>query len=261
MRHDFIVTLDEIPAFGVGNIASHIGILEPLDDGSAWYIHKPCVIKAYAVDRDGKVARVRFYANGRLIGTDDVPPYTFTWSSAPPGFHNIQAEAVDDKSEKTMSNTVRVSVGLLDLARGSPVAASSGTSPEYAVDGNYCTTWSSNKSDDEWIYVDLGGVRQIEQVNLLWGWKIHAQDYSIDVATTEPEKAESWKTIHSRTGCAYQTWEATYRLRFAATPARYVRMHAKKRAGGQTWGGYQLAAFEVPVPSDTAGVGTSRTME
>jgi len=149
----------------------------------------------------------------------------------------------------------------VDLARGRPVVASSGKSPEDAVDGDYYTIWSSDRSDDEWIYVDLGGVRQIERVNLLWGWKIHAQDYSIDVATTEPERAESWKTIHSQTGCAYQAWKATYRIRFAATPARYVRMHAKKRAGGQTWGGYQLAAFEVLVSSDNAGTGTLRTME
>lgn len=261
MRHDFIVTLDEIPAFGAGNIAPHVGILNPLDDGSAWYLDKPCVIEAYAVDRDGIVSQVSFYADGHLIGTDNAPPYTFTWLSPPRGYHNIKAEAVDDKTEKTASNTVRVCVGLVDFAKGRSVVASSGKSLENAVDGNYYTTWSSEKSNDEWIYVDLGGVHEIDQVNLLWGWKIHARDYSIDVTTSEPQKAENWKTIYSQTGCAYQAWKATYRIRFTATPARYVRMHAKKRAGGQTWGGYQLAAFEVPVPSGTARIGTSRIME
>jgi mannan endo-1,4-beta-mannosidase len=251
MRHDFIVTLDEIPAFGEGNIAPRTGILEPLDDGSAWYVDKPCVIKAYAVDRDGKVARVSFYADDRLIGTDDTPPYTFTWSDAPSGCYNIRTEAVDNIGEKTTSNTVRVCIGLVDLARGRPVVVSSGNSPENAVDGNYYTAWSSGKSDDEWIYVDLGSVRQIDRVNLLWGWKIHAQDYSIDVATAEPQKAESWKTIFSQTDCTYQTWKATYHISFETTPARYVRMHAKKRAGRQTWGGYQLAAFEVPISCET----------
>jgi mannan endo-1,4-beta-mannosidase len=261
MRHDFVITLDEIPAFGADNIAPHVGILNPLDDGSAWYIDKPCVIETNAIDRDGTVLQVRFYADGQLIGTDNTPPYTFTWLSPSRGFHNIKAEAVDDKAEKTASNTVRVCVGLVDLAKGKPAIASSGKSPENAVDGNYYTTWSSEKSDDEWIYVDLGKVREINQVNLLWGWKIHARDYSIDVATAEPEKAKSWKTIHSQTGCAYQAWKATYRIRFTSTPARYVRMHASKRAGGQTWGGYQLAAFEVPISSDTAGIGTSRITE
>jgi mannan endo-1,4-beta-mannosidase len=243
MRHDFILTLDETPAFGEGNIAPQTGILEPLDDGSAWYTDKPCMIKAYAVDRDGKMARVSFYAGDRLIGTDDTSPYTFTWSDAPSGCYNI--------GEKTISNTVRVCIGLVDLARGRPVVVSSGDSPENAVDGNYYTAWSSDKSDDEWIYVDLGNVRQIDRVNLLWGWKIHAQDYSIDVATAEPQKAESWKTIYSQTDCAYKTWKATYHISFKTTPGRYVRMHAKKRAGRQTWGGYQLSAFEVPVSSET----------
>jgi mannan endo-1,4-beta-mannosidase len=251
MRHDFILTLDETPAFGEGNIAPQTGILEPLDDGSAWYTDKPCMIKAYAVDRDGKMARVSFYAGDRLIGTDDTSPYTFTWSDAPSGCYNIHAEAVDNIGEKTISNTVRVCIGLVDLARGRPVVVSSGDSPENAVDGNYYTAWSSDKSDDEWIYVDLGNVRQIDRVNLLWGWKIHAQDYSIDVAMVEPQKVESWKTIYSQTDCAYKTWKATYRISFKTTPGRYVRMHAKKRAGRQTWGGYQLAAFEVPVSSET----------
>ena len=41
MRHDFIVTLDELPAFGEGNIAPHVGILSPLDDGSACFVDGP----------------------------------------------------------------------------------------------------------------------------------------------------------------------------------------------------------------------------
>jgi len=253
MRHDFIVTLDELPVFGAANIAPHIGILTPLDDGTAWYPDKPCTIEAYAVDRDGKVAQVNFLAGERPLATDRTPPYTFSCSNAQTGVYDIRAEAIDDKGQKTNSNTVRVAIGLVDLARGRPVIASSGPSPQGAVDGNYYTTWSSDKRDDEWIYVDLGSVRQINRVNLLWGWKIHAEDYSIDVATAEPQRVESWKTVHSETGRAYQTWKATDRISFRPTAARYVRMHATKRAGRQTWGGYQLAAFEVPVPLETAG--------
>jgi hypothetical protein len=252
MRHDFILTLDEIPAFGTGNIAPHIGILKPLDDGSAWYVNKPCVIQAYAADRDGFVSHVSFYADDRLIGTDDESPYTLNWTNPSLGFYDIRAEAIDNKAEKTTSNTVRAAVGFVDLARGRHIVASSGKTPENAVDGNYYTTWTSAKSDDEWIYVDLGSVKEINRVNLLWGWKIHAQDYSIDVATDEPQKTDSWKTVYSRTGRGYQPWKATYRISFATTPARYVRMHAAKRPRRQTWGGYQLAAFEVPVAASSA---------
>jgi hypothetical protein len=57
-----------------------------------------------------------------------------------------------------------VGVGVVDLARGKKVAASSGESPENAVDGDYFSVWSSAKSDDEWIYVDLGRVARIDRI-------------------------------------------------------------------------------------------------
>jgi len=252
MRHDFIVTLDQLPAFGEGNIAPHVGILSPLDDGSAWFADESVRIKAYAVDRDGIVKRVEFCAGDKLLGTDEVAPYEFTWDGAPSGCYNVTAVAIDDAGEKTRSNTVRVGVGLIDLARGKKVVASSGESPENAVDGNYFTVWSSAKSDDEWIYVDLGDTYRIDRVNLLWGWKIHPASFSIDVAVQDPKTPSSWTEMHSATDRPYVTWEATDRVWFKETPARYVRLRAKRRAGNQTWAGYQLTAIEVPVAPKAA---------
>lgn len=249
MRHDFIITLDELPAFGKADTVPHVGILQPLDDGSAWFNENPPVIEAYAVDRGGSVNRVEFYAGRTLIGVDDSAPYSFAWNNAVPGCYDITAAAIDNSNQSTTSNNVRIAVGLIDLARGKPVVASSGESAQQAVDGDYYSTWSSGKSDDEWTYVDLGKAQTVDRVNLLWGWKIHAQDYSIDVATDRPEDQDSWTTVYTETNHPYITWEATCRVSFAPTQARYVRMHATKRAGGQTWGGYQLAAFEVPVRS------------
>jgi len=249
MRHDFIITLDELPAFGAGNIAPHVGLLEPLDDGSAWYQGSVPEFSAYAVDRDGAIQRVEFYAGNTRIGTDNEDPYAFVWSGAPTGCHDVKAVALDDAGETATSNNVRIAVGMVDLARNKSVTASSGESAARAVDGDYHSTWSSDKSDDEWIYVDLGAVRTIDRVNLLWGWKIHAADYSIDVAASHPEQEDSWRTVHGQANHAYVPWEATYRIHFDPVAARYVRMHATGRAGNQTWGGYQLAAFEVPVPT------------
>jgi len=258
MRHDFIITLDELPVLGTADTVPHVGILQPLDDGSAWFDGSSPAIEAYAVDRGGSIKRVEFYAGQTLIGADDSAPYTIEWNGAAPGCYDITAVAIDNTHQSTTSNNVRIAVGLVDLALGKPTVASSGESAQKAVDGDYHSTWTSGKSDDEWIYVDLGKVQTIDRVNLLWGWKIHAQDYSIDVALEEPEKPASWTTVYSETDHAYITWEATYRVSFAATPARYVRMHATKRAGRQTWGGYQLAAFEVPFRSSSIQSGQSR---
>ena len=248
MGHDGVVTLDEMPPLGPGPIAPQVGITTPRDDGSAWFAHTPPVIKAYAVDRDGQVKRVTFLADGKSIGTVEAPPYTLTWTDAPAGCYAITARAEDDAGVTTTSNTVRVGVGVVDLARGKDVVASSGETATNAVDGNYFTSWSAAKGDEAWLVVDLGAVRKIDCVNLLWGWKIHASAFTVDVARAEPSKAGSWTTVHKTTDRPYQTWEATDRIRFAAADARYVRVSASKRAGRQTWGGYKLIALEVPLP-------------
>jgi mannan endo-1,4-beta-mannosidase len=249
MRHEFILTLEELPPFGQGNIAPHVGIISPLDDGSAWYPSGRPVIDAYAVDRGGRIQRMEFRADGKPIGAVEAAPYTFSWDNAPQGCYDITAVALDDAGTRTTSNNVRICVGLVDLARSKPVTASSGQTPEKAFDGDYHSAWASDKNDDEWICVDLGAVYNVDRVNLLWGWKIHAADYTIDVARTAPDDPSSWTTIHREKDRVYITWEATDRVRFQPVPARYVRLHATRRAGRQTWGGYQLTAFEVPVPA------------
>lgn len=246
MRHDFVVTLDEMPPLGPGPLAPQVGILEPRDDGSAWFDDEPPVIQAYAVDRDGKVKQVTFLANRKPIGIVEAPPYTFTWNDAPPGCHDLTAQAEDDTGLKTISNNIRAVIGMVDLARSKPVSASSGKTPEAAVDGNYFTPWSAEKSDDAWLYVDLGAVRKIDRVNLLWGWKIHPSAFTIDVARAAPGEPANWATVHKTADRPYKTWEATDRIRFAPVEARYVRVSAAKRAGRQTWGGYHLVALEVP---------------
>lgn len=246
MRHNFVVSLDELPKFSSENIAPQVGILEPRDNGATWFVKQPPTIQAYATDRDGQVKHVTFLANGKPIGIIDTPPFNFTWKNAPNGSYDLTVEAEDNSGSITESNNIRVNIGLRDLARGKSVKASSGKKPELAVDGNVLTAWGSGKSDKEWFYVDLGATHQIDRVNLLWGWKIHPMAFTIDLATTFPHKTESWKTVYTENNRSYKTWKATDRIRFELSKARYVRVSASKRAGGQNWGGYNLTAFEVP---------------
>lgn len=250
MRHDFVTTLDEAPALGPGPIAPQVSILEPRDDGSARFVGKAPVLKASAVDRDGKVKRVTFMAGAKAIGSVDKAPYTLKWTDAPAGSWTVTAEAEDDTGLKTLSNAVRITVGMNDLARGKTVVVSSGKNAKYAVDGNYYTPWSAAKGNEAWIYVDIGEVRQIDRVNLMWGWKIHASSFTVEVAVSEPGNSGSWTGVHKTSGRKYQIWKTVDRIQLSPVEARYVRVSMTKRAGHQYWSGYKLVALEVPVKAD-----------
>ncbi len=253
MAHDFIVTLDETPALWPGKLAPVVGVLEPRDDGSAWFAGRSVTIRAYAADRDGPAPRVEFFADKQRIGTAEKPPYSFTWKDAPPGCYDITAEAVDADGLRSVSNRVRVALGMKNLARGKRAFASAGAAPQRAVDGDYYTCWTpGRRTDDAWLAVDLGRPFEIGRVNLLWGWKIHAVRYSIDVALANPEKPESWKTVYKASGLRWTKWKATFRAAFKPVQARYVRVHAFQRPRNQTWGGYQLAEIEAPVLAESA---------
>ncbi len=269
MSHDLVLTLKDLPAFSWAKPKPHIGILYPRDDGSAWFTSAPVEIKGYAVDRDGKVERIEFLASkSELDGLVGDPPYEridvkeerigvinnppktflFKWKNPPVGCYTITAVAYDNEGNKSASNAVRTVIGLTNAAKGKKVWASSGEHPEFAVDGDYYTSWVSEKGDEEWLIVDLGRPMKIDRVNLLWSWKIHAVEFTVDVAETNPEKPASWHAVYSQKDLPWIVWKATYRIQFKPVTARYVRLSFKKRPRGQTWGGYNLLEIEIPVP-------------
>ncbi len=124
-----------------------------------------------------------------------------------------------------------------NLALNKPATASSdenaGTSASAAVDGNAGTRWSSEFSDPQWIYVDLGAAYQINQVKLNWETAC-ASAYQIQISNN----ATSWTTVWSTTSGA----SGIITIDFTATSARYVRMYGTARATG--WG-YSLWECEV----------------
>jgi N-acetylneuraminic acid mutarotase len=69
---------------------------------------------ANASDGDGSIAKVEFYANSALVGTDTSAPYSFTWANVTRvGDYQLQAVATDNLGAAAGSNqvTVRVNSG------------------------------------------------------------------------------------------------------------------------------------------------------
>ena len=67
-------------------------------------------LAATASDSDGTVAKVEFYSDTELIGSDTTSPYTATWSDVPAGSYSITAKAIDDRGGTASSSPVGIQV-------------------------------------------------------------------------------------------------------------------------------------------------------
>ena len=124
-----------------------------------------------------------------------------------------------------------------NLASGRPAAASTsytGLPAANATDGNVGSRWSSQFSNNEWIYVDLGSTYTINRVVLRWE-AAYGRGYKLQVSGN----ASTWSDLYSTT-----TGDGGVDDISLASPGsgRYVRMLGTQRA---TTFGYSLYEFEV----------------
>jgi hypothetical protein len=79
-------------------------------DGATYTAPASITITANASDADGVVARVDFFANSTLIGSDTQSPYSITWNQAGPGSYTLTAVATDDDGQARTSAPRNISV-------------------------------------------------------------------------------------------------------------------------------------------------------
>ncbi len=101
-----------------------------------------------------------------------------------------------------------------------------------AVDGDSGTRWSSQFSDPQWIYIDLGSSQAISRVLLNWEGA-YGKSYEIQVS----DDASNWTSIYSTT-----TGDGGIDDINLSGNGRYVRMVGSERGTGY---GYSLWEFEV----------------
>lgn len=105
--------------------------------------------------------------------------------------------------------------------------------PEYAVDADLTTRWSSEFSDPQWITLDLGEVFPISKVKLTWE-TAYAKSYFIQVSKDN----RSWeKVYHTDQGDG-----GVDEIVFDPREARYVRLIGLQRG---TEYGYSLFDFRI----------------
>lgn len=104
---------------------------------------------------------------------------------------------------------------------------------EFAVDGNIFTRWSSEKSDPQWIMLDLGSEKQFNLVTIVWE-AAYAKRYEIQASNDN----RSYSTIHTENNGR----EGRIVAMLKPQRARYVRVNCLQRATQ-----YGNSIFEIKV--------------
>jgi len=92
-----------------GNANPSISINAPAD-GSSFSEGTAIEITTTVSDLDGTVAKVEFFAGSTKIGEDTSSPFTYTWTDAAVGTHQLTAKATDNDGGEATSQAREISV-------------------------------------------------------------------------------------------------------------------------------------------------------
>jgi len=178
-----IVEVEAWTAVSTGNLPPSVSLTSPTNGATAT---EPASfsVSANASDSDGSVARVDFYANNVLIGSDTSPPYSITWNNVTAGGYSLVAVATDNVGAMTASSVVNMTVAegagvnVAAAAKGGVASASSsypGYSPSGAIDGDRKgLNWGNNggwndatgEAWPDWLQVTFSGMKTIGEIDV-----------------------------------------------------------------------------------------------
>ncbi|WP_327204854.1 CBM96 family carbohydrate-binding protein [Paenibacillus sp. DMB20] len=172
--------------------------------------------------------------NATISGLSANTTYTFT-VKAKDAAGNISG-ASNAVTATTNNDTASPNLALNKTAVASSSEAS-GLEPAKAFDGSQATRWASAEgADPQWIYVDLGAVKNINRIKLNWE-AAYAKNYKIQVSVDDGAPTHWTDVFSTTTGNG-----AMDDISIPDQNARYVRMYGTARG---TSYGYSLYEFEV----------------
>ncbi|WP_169712855.1 Ig-like domain-containing protein, partial [Algoriphagus ratkowskyi] len=112
-------------------------------------------ITSVATDTDGTIAKVDFYNETSLLGTDTSAPYSFDWTNLPIGNFSITAKATDNKGAATVSAPVVINV--IEKANDAPKVAitAPSTNSQFIQGDQLSITANATDSDGTIVKVDF----------------------------------------------------------------------------------------------------------
>ncbi len=198
---------------------------------------------------ESRSIRIEYAGDIKPVGTKLVVD---GWNIAPREYQNGKWKTLPVRPRMIPASAPTVMVAPADtanLAKGKTATASSveiaDRTANMALDGNDSTRWSSARSDDQWITVDLGTPQNIGAVRLNWE-AAYASEYKIQTSNDGVTWADAAHITNGKGGIDVRE--------FAPGTARYVRILGIKRA---TEYGYSLWELGVYAP----GVKLTPTMQ
>ncbi|MFJ9520711.1 family 20 glycosylhydrolase [Kitasatospora sp. NPDC101801] len=125
-----------------------------------------------------------------------------------------------------------------NLALNRPTTASSTETANFpaaaATDGDPASRWASAYTDPQWLQVDLGSVRPVNQVVLRWE-AAYGKAYQLQLS----DDAVTWRTLYSTTTGS----GGTENLTGLTGSGRYLRMYGTQRGTGYGYSLYEIEAY------------------
>lgn len=113
--------------------------------GSLYIAPASLLLQATAVDRDGTIARVEFFADGAKLGEDVDAPYQFPITNLAAGSHTFMARAWDDRGGSSDSPPVTISV----VGNRSPTVAITAPANGAKFTAPAAITFTASASDED----------------------------------------------------------------------------------------------------------------
>jgi hypothetical protein len=181
----------ELEAWGVGsgaNAPPAVSITSPLS-GASFVSPSDITVSASALDDDGAVTNVAFYANGTLIGADSSSPYSIQWPGAAPGSYALTAVASDNQGATTTSTPVNVTIAASNappaVSITAPAADASFVSPvSIVVDANATDSDGSVASVQFFANGSSIGIDTTAPYSVIWA-SVPAGSYTLTAVATD----------------------------------------------------------------------------
>lgn len=179
--------------------------------------------EVYDNDELNKISQ---YSYTRAHQVNEVIEANTTYTSVAGEYVDADAEVNPDELEPITGSDVDRSIfeATENIAKGCSVVASSEKNDKAVnvTDGKLGTRWESEWNvDPQWLYVDLGSVKNINKVGFSWEGA-YAKRYYVQISNN----ATDWKTVAAVKATSAKTVQITLDKTYSA---RYVRMYGTRR--------------------------------